>query len=266
MRLCPPFKALFGTSVMYGFAGLFFFLLSSGLFAQSVPQKQRIDSLHSKLSKDSAHIYRFKKVRPFLGIDQRNSWIRNVHGVSNVPVNINGLQLGVILKDKHTLGLGFYSITNSSKQPQKLTDRDQKVKYQNLKLGYAMVFYQYVIVDRRFFELDLPLEIGVGNYDYYLSDSVKTVLPKTEEKGPMRITGGGVNIVLKPVKWIGISGMAGYRFAGLNKSSNLNLNGFYYSYGVWLDLRQIVMDTKFYLVKKRKYKKEVKRILATPAL
>lgn len=234
--------------------------------AQTEAQKHQIDSLHTKLSKDSARIYRPKTVRPFLGIDQRNSWIKNVHGTSNVPVNINGLQLGVTLKDKHTVGLGFYNITNYSKQPQKLTDRDQKVKYQNLKLGYAMLFYQYVIFDTRFFELDLPLEIGLGNYDYYLSDSAKLPLPKTEEKGPVKLTGGGVSIVLKPVKWIGISGMAGYRITSLNKSSNLNLNGFYYSYGVWIDLHQIIMDTKFYLIKKRKYKKQVRHILEAPSL
>ncbi len=230
------------------------------LFSQNASKTNSIDSLKLKFAKDSAHLFRFQNARPFLGIDNRNSWIKNENGTKNVPINVNGLQFGIIIKERHTVGLCAYSITNSSKKPQKLSDRNQKISYQNLKLGYLTLYYQYAIIDRRFFELDVPLEVGLGKYNYYLSDSAQNILPKTAETGQMRLTGGGVNIVLKPFKWIGISGMVGYRFVAMNKNSHLNLNGLYYSYGVWVDLRQIYRDTRFYLIKRPKYRKQLKRL------
>jgi hypothetical protein len=239
---------------------LLLFLCSSFVFFSQTNDQVKIDSLKSKFYKDSLHLFRFQKLRPFLGIDQRNSWIKNESGTKNVPINVNGLQLGVILKENHTVGFGIYNITNTSKQAKKITDKDQRVTYQNLKLSYFTLFYQYVIIDKRYFELDLPLEIGLGNYNYYLSDSAQNILPKSIENNPFRLTGGGVNIVLKPFRWIGVTAMGGYRFAILDKNSHLNLNGPYYSYGVWLDIRQIYRDINFYWVKRPKYRKQLKSL------
>lgn len=235
-------------------------LASQPAFAQLSPQqkRQKLDSLHAKLEKDSLHIFRFQKLRPYLAIDSRNSWIKNEQGTKNVPINVNGLQLGVIIKERHTVGLGFYSMTNASKDLQKLTDQNSRVTYQSLKMGYATLFYQYVIVDKRYFELDVPLEVGVGHYDYYLSDSAKARIPKSAQSGTVRLTGGGVNIVLKPLRWIGLNAMGGCRFVVFDQRTKLNFNGVYYSYGVWVDIRQIIRDTNYYLVKKRRYRKQVK--------
>lgn len=215
------------------------------------------DSLKQKFQKDSAHIYRFKKVRPWLAIDERNSWIRNTKGLQRIPVTIDGLQLGVILKEKHTVGLGFYSMNATSQKPVKISDQNSKVTYQELVMRYSTLYYQYVIVNTRFFELDVPLEVGLGRYIYNLKDSAQTALLWREE-GPIKLTGGGVRIILKPLKWIGVSGMAGFRIVGFNKRTNLNFNGAYYSYGVWVDLRQIYRDIKFYGFVRPKYRKKLK--------
>lgn len=235
-----------------------FFLLSSSAFHSQT----QLDSLKLKFQKDSAHTYRFKKVRPWLAIDQRNSWIRNTKGLQRIPVTINGLQLGVILKEKHTLGLGFYTMNNTSQKPVKISDQNNKITYQVLLLKYTTLYYQYVIVDTRFFELDVPLEVGLGHYVYNLKDETQTALLWREE-GPIKLTGGGITMVLKPLKWIGLSGIAGYRIVALNKRTNLNFNGFYYSYGVWIDLRQIYRDIKFYGFIRPKYRKKVKAISAS---
>ncbi len=236
---------------------LFFFLSVSIFYSQT-----RLDSLKLKFKKDSAHTYRFKKIRPWLAIDQRNSWIKNAKGLQRISVTINGLQLGVIIKEKHTVGLGFYTMNGTSQKPVKISDGDNKITYQELLLKYTMLNYQYVIVNTRFFELDLPLEVGIGRYIYNLKDETQTVL-LWREAGPVKLTGGGVTIVLKPLKWIGLRGMAGYRIVALNKRTNLNFNGFYYSYGVWIDLRQIYRDIKFYGFIRPKYRKKVKAISAS---
>ncbi|MBS1637233.1 MAG: hypothetical protein JST26_15040 [Bacteroidetes bacterium] len=237
-------------------------VLWSLCFAQSThgDRQATIDSLRNKLSADSIHIFRFQNVRPFVGIDQRNSWIKNEHGAKNTPINVNGLQLGTILKEKHTVGIGLYSISNTAKQPVRLQDKNQVVTYQQLDIKYMTLFYQYAIVDRRYFELDLPLEVGLRSYKYYLTDANKQV-QLHREQGTVKLTGGGVNIIIKPFRWIGVSGMAGLRFVLVNQHTNLNFNGAYYSYGVWLDIRQIIRDTRYYLIKKPRYKKQIKQLL-----
>lgn len=233
-------------------SAIFLFVTFFSSYSQS-----RIDSLKQKFQKDSAHIYRFKIIRPWLAIDQRNSWIRNEKGAKKVPVTINGLQAGLIIKEKHTLGFGLYTMNATSQKPVKLNDKNNKITYQELVLKYITLYYQYVIVDTRFFELDVPMEVGLGNYVYNLKDENQSVL-LWHEAGPAKLTGGGVQIVLKPLKWIGISGMGGFRIVTFNKKTNLNFNGLYYSYGVWIDLRQIYRDIKFYGFVRPKYRKKLK--------
>lgn len=215
------------------------------------------DSLKIKFQKDSAHTYRFKKLRPWLAIDQRTSRIRNTKGVQKIPVTINGLQAGVIIKEKHALGFGLYTMNTTSQKPVKISDQNNAITYQELLLKYITLTYEYKIVDTRFFELDVPMEVGLGNYIYNLKDETQSKL-LWHEQGPIKLTGGGVQIILKPFRWIGLSGMAGYRITAFNKKTNLNFNGGYYSYGIWIDLRRIYRDIKFYGFIRPKYRKNVK--------
>ncbi|MCE3260680.1 MAG: hypothetical protein K0S12_2321, partial [Bacteroidetes bacterium] len=57
---------------------------------------------------------------------------------------------------------------------------------------------------------------------------------------------GGVQLVLKPVKWIGISNNIGYRFA-----NERIVDGYYYSIGIWLGFKPIITDMNYYLKRKR---------------
>jgi hypothetical protein len=233
---------------------LFFF---SGLHSQT-----SIDSLRLKFQKDSAHTYRFKKLRPWFALDERNSWIRNEKGTKKVPVTIDGIQAGIILKEKHTIGIGLYTMNGSSQKPVKLSDGNNKITYQELLMKYSTLYYQYEIVDTRFFELDVPIEFGLGRYVYNLKNETQTQL-LWREQGLIKISGGGVRMVLKPLRWIGLYGTGGYRIVVFNKKTNLNFNGAYYSYGIWVDIRQIYRDIKFYGFLRPKYRKKVKAILAS---
>ena len=227
-------------------------MVSISFYGQNSLQQLRIDSLTIKFKKDSAHVFRFKKLRPFAAIDNRNSFTKDG------PLNVKGFQLGVILKEKHTVGYGIYSLQNSSKQ--NVTTKNEKSipAKRNLTLSYLTLFYQYVIIDRRFFELDLPLEVGLGSYHITLEDTFAHKII-TDKRGGLSVTSGGVNMILKPVRWVGISGTFGYRVA-LDKNPNLNFSGAYYSIGLWVDLRQIYRDTRFYGFTRKKYRREIKKI------
>jgi hypothetical protein len=212
------------------------------------------DSLTAQLKADSAHIYRFQKYRPFINLDQRNSFIRNQ------SININGLQLGVLINDRHVVGLGGYVITLNSKQQVKTkTDKNISVN-RTLNMSYGTVFYQYTILDKRFWEIDIQTELGLGKYEFKFYD-INTNRLLSDKSAGMLVGGVGPLLAFKPTKWVGIIGMVGYRFTS-EKNSTLNFNGFYYSYGAWFDMRQIIRDYKYYLVKKRKYKKQINQLIS----
>ena len=230
-------------------------LLQTILFAQTLtPQNQHIkDSLTAQLKADSTHIYRSQKYRPYINLDQRNSFIRKQ------SININGLQLGVLINDCHVFGFGGYVITSSSKSQVKTKTEKNISVNSNLNMDYGTFFYQYTIIDKRFWELDIQSELGFGIYDYKFNDPNTNKL-LAERKAGFLVGGIGPLLAFKPTKWLGIIGMVGYRFTS-EKNANLNFNGFYYSYGAWFDVRQIIRDYKFYLVKKRKYKKQIAQLL-----
>lgn len=232
-----------------------FILIQTALWAQNLnPQQQHIkDSLTAQLKADSLYIYRFQKYRPYINLDQRNSFIRNQ------SININGLQLGVLVNERHVFGLGGYIITSSSKQQVK-TKTDKNIPTnRTLNMDYGTFFYQYVILDKRFWEIDIQSEIGLGTYDFKYYD-VNTNKLLADRSAGLLVGGIGPLLAFKPTKWIGIIGMVGYRFTS-EKNTTLNFNGFYYSYGAWFDIRQIIRDYKFRHIKKRKYKQQINQLL-----
>jgi hypothetical protein len=226
-------------------------LFHIAVFGQDLNPEQikKIDSLTAKLKTDSTHIYRFQKYRPYINFDQRNSFI------NNAPINVNGAQLGVLINEKHVVGFGGYIITANSKQKIR-TKTDKNIPANRvLNMDYGTFFYQYVALDKRFFEIDLQAELGGGVYDYKYYD-VNTNKQIADRSAKIIVGGLGPLLAFKPFKWIGIIGMVGYRFT-FERNTNLNFNAVYYSYGVWLDVRQIIRDYNYYLVKKRKYRKEI---------
>lgn len=230
-----------------------FCLLAYNAISQS--KQKLLDSLKTKFEKDSARCYRFKAVRPFVSIDNRYSFIKDA------KVDVKGFQIGLLLFDRHLVGYGLYGLQKSSKQTVSNKNDNNMVAIRSLKLGYITTFYQYTIIKHRYFQLDLPLEIGLGSYQLDLLDTLKKTPIAPEKKGGIILTGGGANITLKPIRWLGLTGMAGYRGV-LDGNTNLNFNGAFYSYGLWVDLRQIYRDIKFYGFIRKKYRRNKELLLA----
>ena len=238
------------------FFSLFFTTLC---YAQKSIKQHKVDSLILKLKKDSTRIYRPKKVRPFFSLDNRNSFIKDA------PVNVQGLQAGIIFKDRHTFGFGLYSIRASAHQNVvKRSDPTTTIDAtRTLSLNYLTAFYQYAILDYRYFELDIPVEIGLGGYEIKVValNALPGKPPLVDKKGGTLIMSGGVGITIKPLRWIGITGSAGYRNA-LDKDKNVNFSGFYYSYGIWVDLGRTQRDIRYYLMKRKKCRRQIATILS----
>ena len=208
------------------------------------------DSLSVKLHNDSVRIYRTAKILPFLALDQRNSYI------NKTAVSINGVQIGLILNEKHVFGLGGYTITGNTKHTRVVDDKKVPMN-QTLNLKYLTAFYYFPIFDRKYWEFGLPVEIGAGSYTLSLvEEKTGKEIKGFPKKAGMALFGIGPSLTISPLPWLGFNIMGGYR--GVSDKT-LNLNGFYYSYGVAVNLRRIVQDLK-YLKKRCIYKKEIKKL------
>jgi hypothetical protein len=210
------------------------------------------DSIAKKFKKDSLHLYRFLKVRPYLDLDNRNTIIRDFR------VNVRGFLAGLVLFEKHAVGVGYYSINHKSSDRNIKTVINNEEAFVTTRINYFTLFYYYILVDKKYFQINIPLEGGFGNYDINaFSKSTKEELQ--QNKGKLLLVGSGLTLVLRPIKHIGLSSKIGYRLVS-DETSNLNFNGLYYSLGVWLNIKQLYRDTRFYGFMRPKYKKRVKRI------
>jgi hypothetical protein len=214
--------------------------------ADTSSRKTRLELLTMQLKADSEHIYRFRKARPYFNYHER-------HSLANpVTTNFYGPQVGVVLYERHIAGLGAYFSGKRTREPFETTDNSITVK-KNIDVNFLSAFYQYIIVNRRFFELHVPLELGSGTYYSAYRDSSNRIY-KTENE-PLLLAGGSVLAILKPLRWIGLSGSVGYR-----TTSEKTFNGYYYTLGVWIGFRPLQNDVRYHLMKKKAYKREVSRI------
>jgi len=222
-------------------------LMANTLFSQNAASKSRqLDSLGKKLRTDSLHIFRFKKLRPYGNIDNRNSF--------NKPSNFTGYQLGLIINEYHTFGVGFYRLNQA---PKAVATVHQGFRLRSLT--YNTIFYEFMLLNRKYLEMDLPIELGFGNYVARITDTTnanfnKSIVPKFF---PLSV---GVKLIAKPVRWIGFSLMVGYRHL-IDENKVLDFNGFNFPVGIWVDLRQVYRDVKYYGIYKKRYRRETKKIL-----
>ena len=221
------------------------FCLLSKPALQAQSKTFKLDSLHKQFIKDSTWIFRPKNVFPSLASDQRNSYIKGK------PVNIWGVKVGVMLFDKHNVGLGAYSITNSTSR---FNARSDQTINQNTKLQYLTAFYEYSFIDKRWWELGIPVEIGGGYYNIS-SKNAATDATLPLRKGLVLPIGTAIDLYFKPTRWFAINVMGGYRFV-LTTDARVNFNGWFYSFGGAIYMRQILQDLR-YFNKKRIYKKEL---------
>jgi hypothetical protein len=225
------------------------------LCAQTDSLKQhKLDSLAAKLRADSAHTYRDKKVRPYFSIDNRNSFI------DGRKAQFNGIQLGVILFEEHTVGLGLYGITQKSKSKYAVLD-DTIAADKSVSLNYFTLFYEFGFFERKHFEISMPLELGLGGYDIKW-ENARTGRLYMERRGGIILTGIGVQPAWRPIPWVELSFLLGYR-AVLDNATSEHFNGFYYNFGLSVDFRQIYRDIKYRGFIRKKYRREVKKILGT---
>lgn len=189
-----------------------------------------------------------------LGTDQRSTFLRTSKYV-NTPVETRGIQLGVVLHGRHSVGLGFYNLRSTSEHIEKINGEDVNVF---LNFRYLTAYYEYFFIKTRWWRIGIQVEAGIGMYSVdgnVVKDNQKISFLQ-ERVYPL---GAGLDVNFKPTpRWLALHVMGGYRYVLHSRSAPnpVDLNNWFYSVGVSVYLREVLQDGRYYL-KKKAYKKHI---------
>jgi hypothetical protein len=192
--------------------------------------------------RDSAKIMRPKLVRPQFKLDNRLTFFE---GQSLV---INGLDAGVLLKDKLRLTVGYYEL-NDDLNALKHT-RDSLDFRGLIHVSYASINTEFIYKNTRFFSLGMPLEIGAGETVLRYKNMATEEIGSTE-RGLIAMSHFGLSATFKPIRWFGLKAIAGYRKTLFNKVKDFNFDGVFTSLGFNVDVREIIKDIRMIRLQKR---------------
>ncbi|TVT39463.1 hypothetical protein FNT36_17600 [Hymenobacter setariae] len=179
-----------------------------------------------------------------LVIDNRNSFVQAS------AVRIIGLNIGVVPRGKrYRLGLGAYTLRRSYADLYTYLGRGKNRKLKDtltpaLNLTYFTPNFSYTFLSRRFIELSVPVDVGLGRSHYTITDENGKVT--TDNRGLFVPAEVGLGVLLKPTRWVGISAAAGYRVSLKEIDYKEDFNGWYYSYRLNLFVGNIWHDWKAY--------------------
>lgn len=187
---------------------------------------------------------------PSLYFDNRNPFEQAA------AVRVIGLNLGVVPPGKkYRVGISGYTLRRNYGEyyATKGRGRGQNPPADLAMLGLSLLYFTpsftYTLVRRRFFEVNIPLDVGIGRSHYTVTDAQDRLV--TDTRGTFVPAEAGVGLLLKPTRWVGVSGGVGYRVSLTHESFEDDFNGWYYCYRlnlfvstIWADLRQRSPDGK----------------------
>lgn len=171
-----------------------------------------------------------RRVGFIFSLDNRQSFVQSS------AVSIIGVNAGIVLPGRRwRLGLGGYTLRRSyadlytyqyknGKRTKKIAD----TLTPQLSLTYFTPNVSYVFLHRSWLEMSIPLEIGLGRSHYTQTDQ-KGVL-RTDTRGLFVPLEAGLAVLIKPVRWVGVSGSVGYRKSVFEVDYKDDFDGMYFSY------------------------------------
>jgi hypothetical protein len=214
-----------------------FVLICTLIYSQKQDRNQFIQ--------DSLKIMKGMLVRPQFKFDNRVTWYEGQALV------INGLDAGALLKDKMRLTLGYYSLNHDLNAFKKKSDSMELGG--QVRVNYGSINTEFIYKNTRYFSLGMPLEIGVGqielNYKNFTLDRIYQ-----KQKGFLAMAYFGLSATFKPIRWIGLKGIVGYRKNIFTQVKEFNFDGLFTSLGLNIDFQEIIRDFRMFRLKK-KYKR-----------
>jgi hypothetical protein len=182
--------------------------------------------------------------------DNRNSFVRSS------PVKIRGLNIGLKYKNRYRFGVGAYTLRRDYKEHTYVSVQNPKDTLRPLlDLHFLTPNFSYTFLNCRWIELSIPMEIGLGSSHYTIRNT-KAELVK-DRRGVFVPATAGLGIMVKPTRWIGFSGAAGYRMSLMEADFQGDFDGWYYSYRVNLFLGNILSDYRQARERKRQSRQPI---------
>jgi hypothetical protein len=221
-------------SQLKNFTSLVVFFSFDTLFSQTYT--------YDEFRKDSLEIIKTRLVRPQFKLDNR------VALYNSQALDINGFDIGVLLSNKLRVTLGYYGMSGSLKSFNKTKEG---IDYTRLiEMDYGSLNTELIYRDWRFFSLGMPFEIAAGINKLSDKNITDNEIVATQT-APLLFFNFGVSGTFKPMRFLGLKGMLGYRKVGYNGAKDFDFNGFFTSIGLNMDLRELISDVKMYRLKKR---------------
>lgn len=195
--------------------------------------------------RDSLEIVKVPLVRPQFRFDNRNIYFQGQ------MLAVGGYDAGVVLNDKLRVTLGYYRSKSAISRYDETVEGPKLNQYdRKLQLDYGTINTEFLYLNKRFFSLGMPLELGFGQNSskYKLTpDAVDYQM----QKGFIIVTDFGLSGTFKPIRWIGIRGVVGYRKTVVNQVDDFRFDGIFTSVGLNIDFREVTKDFKMYRLMKR---------------
>lgn len=186
-----------------------------------------------------------------ISLDNRQSFVQSS------AVHIIGLNAGVMLPNRRwRVGLGGYTLSRSYSdlyiyqvKNGKRTKKVISTLTPELDLTYFTPNVSYVFFQRRWFEVSLPLEFGLGSSHYTETNQYDQL--QTDTRGLFFPVEAGVNVLVKPFRWVGVSGSVGYRKSVFEIDYKEDFDGMYFSYRLNVFVGAIWRDWQAYRIQHR---------------
>lgn len=190
---------------------------------------------YTMLSQDSTHTKRkIKKAKLYFALDASRSIL------SEPNVKFNGIKLGVELQEKHRLGLAIYGLSEPVRFKGKLDRNEFPTATDTLffNFNYLSVFYDYVWLRTKRWELTTPLHIGSGNIELSYRDTTGKNNMFLSRSAAM--VGFGGSAQFKIFRWFALGTGAGYRqMITRNENIGKSLNAPFYQFQVKILLGEL---------------------------
>jgi hypothetical protein len=205
-----------------------------GLLAQKMGDEEFI--------RDSLDIVKMQLVKPQFKFDNRITFYQGQ------ALSITGFDAGVLLDDKLRLTVGYYSMQGRLKAYDYTKESEQFGRL--IQLEYGSLNTELIYKDTRFLSLGMPLEIGLGTNTFQNKNITSGEVLSTQS-GWLMFVNFGISATYKPMRFLGLKAILGYRKVAFNQVKDFNFDGFFTSIGLNVDMHYLVSEIKMFRLKKR---------------
>jgi hypothetical protein len=202
------------------------------------------DTAEMNFVRDSILLITPKLISTGARIDSRAS------SFDGTEVNIYGYYIGVTIKAKLDLGLGYYRINTVLPAVQKINGVNTGT---SLVVNCGSINSELTYFNSRYISLGFPLEFAFGQYDLTNTNTDNNKLISEQVKF-LAFANFGLSGTFKPFKFVGLKLMAGYRKSIYPEEKTFEFNGVYSSLGLFVDFADFIVNIRMYKLLKRNNK------------